>query len=57
MGLPSFTFHTEWVSVHLYPEGIFILKCQEVIACHEYTNLTTIPFVVFDYGGLILNTT
>jgi len=50
-GLNKFHFkYIEWVSVHLYPGGIFIPLARKVTACHEARSLTTIPLVVFDHG-------
>ena len=56
IGLPSFAFNTEWVSVHLYPEGIFSPIAQTVTTYLGSTNQITLPFVVFDYSPYALST-
>ena len=57
MGLPSFAFNTEWVSVHLYPEGIVYSFNRIITAYLGYTNQIATPFVVFDYSPYALFTT
>ena len=57
MGLPSFAFNTEWVSVHLYPEGIVYSFNRIITAYLGYTNQIATPFAVFDYSPYALLTT
>ena len=57
MGLLSFAFNTEWVSVHLYPEGIVYSFNRIITAYLGYTNQIVTPFAVFDYSPYALLTT